>query len=67
LDNCLTEDDANMQEITGKIRDFFNRYESRVNRALDETPDFDAKETDEAFCDFFIAANPNGGVASQKE
>ena len=56
-----------MQEIIEKIRDFFNRYESRVNRALDETPDFDAKETSEAFSDFFIAANPNGVACGKND
>lgn len=58
MDNCLTEDDANMQEITGKIRDFFNRYESRINRALEETLDSDATETAEAFSDFSLPSIP---------
>jgi hypothetical protein len=56
-----------MQEITGKIRDFFAQYEARVNRALEETPDFDAKGTAEAFSDFFIAANPNGVACGKND
>ena len=56
-----------MQEITGKIRDFFNRYESRINRALEETLDSDATETAEAFSDFFIAANPNGVACGKND
>jgi hypothetical protein len=43
-----------------KISEFFAQYEARVNRALGDAPEVDAKETAEAFSDSFIAANPSG-------
>ena len=46
--------------MTDKIREFFAQYEARVNRALGEMPEIDAKATAEAFSDCFIAANPGG-------
>lgn len=48
-----------------EISEFFAQYEARVNRALGDAPEVDAKATADAFSDSFIAANP-GGVSCGK-
>jgi len=49
-----------MKEMDDKISEFFALYEARVNKALEDTPEVDAKATAEAFSDCFIYANPSG-------
>ena len=53
--------------MNDKIREFFFQYEARVNKALEETPVFDAKATAEAFSDCFIAANPRGVACGKND
>ncbi len=43
-----------------QLKTFFEEYEARVNRAISDPPEVDAKATAAAFADFFLEASPLG-------
>lgn len=49
-----------MATLEHHLDNFFQNYEARIEKALQENPEVDVKATADAFADFFVEASPAG-------